>query len=211
MIQHKMNVESQQSTTNSLLLDERDVFMRGTTIVLKALSEDDVVKSGWYGWFNDEETTEFMQQRFFPNTLHNQLEFYRSTIAHLPTSTKVQVGILPYGTAMIVGVVSLSAIDFLNRKAEFAIIIGDKDVRGKGYGTEAAELILKHGFERLSLNKIYLGVHAGHKAAIRSYEKAGFKIDGVLREDILLGGRFYDTVQMSILARDWNQQRAKNL
>jgi ribosomal-protein-alanine N-acetyltransferase len=184
-----------------IFADKRDVFMRGEKIILKVLTEKDVQESGWYGWFNDAETTEFMQQRYFPNTLDKQLEFYRSDILH--SSTKVQLGILPYETPHIIGVVSLSGIDFVNRKAEFGIVIGDTSVRGKGYGTEACALIIKHGFERLSLNKITLGVHAAHKAAIRSYEKAGFRIDGVLREDVLLNGTFHDTVTMSILASEY--------
>ncbi len=186
-------------------LDERDIFIRGQNIVLKALSESDVLESGWYGWFNSEEATEFVQQRYFPNTLQKQMEFYRSGIAS--SSTKIQLGIVPHGMLTIVGVVSLSSIDFLNRKAEFGIMVGDKAARGKGYGTEACELILKHGFERLSLNKIYLGVHAEHQAAIRSYEKAGFRQDGLLREDVLMNGQYADTVIMSILASEFRNQQ----
>jgi [ribosomal protein S5]-alanine N-acetyltransferase len=185
----------------TLPIDERDIFIRGTTIMLKALSERDVQESGWYGWFNDAAATEFVQQRYFPNTLERQLEFYRTGIA--ASTTKIQLGILPTGANAIVGVVSLSGIDWMNRKAEFGIMIGEASARGKGYGTEACLLLVQHGFERLSLNKIYLGVHAAHTAAIRSYEKAGFRIDGVLRDDVLLNGVYADTVQMSMLAREF--------
>ncbi len=188
-------------------LDERDIFLRGTSIILKALSENDVLQSGWYGWFNSEEATEFVQQRYFPNTLQKQLDFYRSGIAN--SSTKIQLGIVPNGMDTIVGVVSLSNIDFLNRKAEFGIMIGDNAARGKGYGTEACLLIVKHGFERLSLNKIYLGVHAEHTAAIRSYEKVGFVQEGRLRQEMLTNGRYVDTVVMSILAEDFRGKTAE--
>lgn len=192
---------NQNAPNGTSSLDERDVFIRGNNIVLKALSERDVLESGWYGWFNSEEATEFVQQRYFPNTLQKQLEFYRSGIAN--SSTKIQLGIVPNGTNTIVGVVSLSGIDFLNRKAEFGIMIGDNAARGKGYGTEACRLIVTHAFKRLSLNKIYLGVHAEHTAAIHSYEKVGFVQEGRLREDILMNGRYVDTVIMSLLAKDF--------
>ncbi|MCS6808251.1 MAG: GNAT family protein [Bacteroidota bacterium] len=182
-------------------IDKRDIFIRGSKILLKALSEQDVYESGWYGWFNDEVATEFVQQHYFPNTVQKQLEFYRENIAR--SSTKIQLGIVPNGTATIVGVVSLSNIDFMNRKAEFGIMIGDASARGKGYGTEACFLMVKHGFERLSLNRIYLGVHAQHTAAIRSYEKVGFVREGILREDVLMNGRYIDTVIMSMLASDF--------
>jgi RimJ/RimL family protein N-acetyltransferase len=182
-------------------IDQRDIFIRGERILLTALSERDAQESGWYGWFNDAEATQFVQQRYFPNTLQKQLEYYRSSIAS--SSSKIQLGIVPKGGAEIVGVVSLSAIDFLNRKAEFGIMIGVKEARSQGYGSEACALMLRHGFEKLGLHKIYLGVHAEHAAAIRSYEKAGFRRDGVLREDAFINGKFADMVIMSVLAREF--------
>lgn len=182
-------------------VDERDIFIRGTLLYLTVLKEEDIHNSGWYGWFNNETTTEYMQQHVFPNTKEQQLNFYRSAIAN--SATKIQLGILPKRAESIIGVVSLSNIDLINRKAEFAIMIGESKVQGKGYGTEAAKLILKHGFERLGLHKIYLGVHGEHHAAIKSYQKSGFVVDGVLRDDIFLKGKFYHTVMMSITDQEW--------
>lgn len=183
------------------IMDPRDIFLEGETVALKALTEDDVRDSGWHGWFNNRETTAFMQQGYFPNTREAQLEFLKKEVLHNPG--KIQLGIVVKSEQRLIGVVSLSGIDFLNRKAEFAIVIGEKDCRGKEYGTEATRLILEHAFGKLSLNKVWLGVHAGHAAAIRTYEKAGFIPEGTLREEILHAGAYYNVVRMSILARDF--------
>ena len=61
-------------------------------------------------------------------------------------------------------------------------MIGDKHQWNKGLGTEAMELLLKHGFETLNLHRIYLKVFADNNGAIRSYEKAGFVHEARLRE-----------------------------
>jgi len=181
--------------------DPRDIFIEGKSIILKALSEDDVTNSGWYGWFNDAETTKFMQQRYFPNTLPAQLHFYKESI--LAAQNKIQLGILPKKEKQIIGVISLNDIDFVNRKAELAIVIGEKKFRGKGIGTEAMELLLNHAFKKLGLNRIWLGVPAEHKGAIRSYEKVGFAVEGVLKEDILLDGKYCDVTRMAILTKNF--------
>lgn len=189
------------NSTGEHNVEHYDTFLTGSNVILKSLSEEDVRSSGWYGWFNDPETTRYMQQGYFPNNIAKQLDYYRDHLLHAPN--KIQLGILPTGAKQIVGVISLSNIDFINRMAEFGIVIGEKEYRAKGFGSEAARLMLAHGFGKLSLNKIWLGVHAGHKQAIRSYEKTGFKVEGILREEILLDGVFHDRVMMSILAREF--------
>jgi RimJ/RimL family protein N-acetyltransferase len=183
------------------MIDKKDIFIKGNNIFLKILTENDVSDSGWFSWFNDEETTRFLQHRYFPNTIENQRTFYQQNIKN--TTNKIQLGIVPHSYDSIVGVVSLSNIDFLNRKAEFGIIIGESSFRGKGIGKEATSLILSHGFKKLNLNKIWLGVHSEHKQAIKCYERTGFKIDGILRDEIAESNTFYNTVNMSILAREY--------
>lgn len=171
------------------------------------MNEDDVLTSGWYGWFNDPEATRKVDQHRFPNSRQKQLEFYRSQISG--SSSKLQLGIVPTGTKKLVGVVSLSGIDWVSRKAEFAIMIGEAKWRGRGLGTEATRLILEHGFQRLNLHRIYLGVHAGHKAAIASYKRAGFKPEGVARDALYLDGKYHDVIQMGVLAREFGSKKTR--
>lgn len=186
-------------------MDSRDIFIQGKNVILKALSEEDVTHSGWYGWFNDAETTRFMQQRYFPNTVQKQLKHLQDAI--LAASDKIQLGILPTGEKQIIGVISLNTIDFLNRRAEISIIIGEKKFLGRGLGTEAIKLLLGHAFGRLNLHKVGLGVLSGHTAAIRSYEKAGFVIEGILKDEVLLDGQYHDVTRMGVLAEDFRTGR----
>lgn len=112
----------------------------------------------------------------------------------------VQFIIIDNDSNKAVGSTYLRDIDTNNKKAEFGIFIGEDDARGKGIGTTATKLIIDYGFKELKLNKIFLRVFSNNKAAIKAYEKAGFKYEGTAKEDILLpNGQYQDIVFMAII------------
>lgn len=102
-------------------------------------------------------------------------------------------------TGRPVGSVYFRDIDKECRKAEYGIFIGEDDATGKGYGSEAAELAVRFGFEELGLHKIFLRVFADNPAAIRSYEKAGFTKEGYFKDEVCIEGKYRDLVFMSLI------------
>lgn len=91
-----------------------------------------------------------------------------------------------------IGNVWLWAIDRRHRKAELRIVIGDPAARGRGLGAEAIELACRHGFDHLGLHRIYAYVLGINPGARRAFERAGFVLEGTLREDRWAGDRFTD-------------------
>ncbi|MRH43245.1 GNAT family N-acetyltransferase [Aquibacillus halophilus] len=102
-----------------------------------------------------------------------------------------------------IGWVDLKNIDKLNKHAELGIAIGDKSYWGKGFGLAAMEEMLLWGFNELELNKIWLRVEVDNEKAIKSYKRAGYVEEGILRQDRLRNGEFIDRLRMSILKRDF--------
>lgn len=100
-----------------------------------------------------------------------------------------------------VGSVFLRDIDNKNKKAEYGIFIGEDSARGKGIGTEAAKLICEYGFKELGLNRIFLRAFSHNIQAIASYTKAGFMLEGILKDDIYGDGKYYDIVIMAQLKK----------
>ena len=82
-----------------------------------------------------------------------------------------------------IGSVYFRDIDKTKKEAEYGIFIGEDHAIGKGYGNETAKLALKYAFETMGLKRIFLRVFADNKAAIKSYENAGFKL--MNREEII--------------------------
>jgi diamine N-acetyltransferase len=80
-----------------------------------------------------------------------------------------------------IGNIQLTDINEVN--AQFHIFIGDKQFWGKGIATNATKQLIKYAKEELKLNNIYLYVNPLNKAAIKVYEKIGFK---KVSEDIIM-------------------------
>jgi RimJ/RimL family protein N-acetyltransferase len=102
-----------------------------------------------------------------------------------------------------IGNTDLHNIEPVTNAAEFGIMIGNKDFWHKGLGQETTRLMLKHGFEDLNLNRIYLYVFAENLRAIKTYESAGYIKEGVLRQAMYKNGLYNDIVVMSVLHSEW--------
>lgn len=107
------------------------------------------------------------------------------------------------------GSIGLMNIDVRNRDAELGILIGRPDDWGKGYGTEAALLMLRHGFEEMNLHRIHLRVYDYNERGIKSYLKLGFKEEGRLREALFRHGGWHDVVLMGILADEFFEKHGR--
>jgi diamine N-acetyltransferase len=110
-----------------------------------------------------------------------------------------------------IGATDLREINLEDGHAAFGIVIGEKGEWNRGYGTEALIAICDFGFGQLRLERIELDVYVDNARARRSYEKAGFQVEGTLRHAHFADGRFTDVVRMSMLRDEWiAQERPKS-
>lgn len=101
-----------------------------------------------------------------------------------------------------VGIVELVEIDYIHRNCEFQIIVAPTH-QGRGYAGVATHKVLMHAFGVLNLHKVYLLVDTDNHAAVHIYEKTGFVVEGVLREEYFAAGRYRDATRMGIFQRDF--------
>lgn len=102
-----------------------------------------------------------------------------------------------------IGGVNLHNYNAAHRRAELGIMIGESDLRGKGYGTEAVQLMCDYGFNAMGLNSIMLITTAYNIAGQKAYEKAGFKEIGRRREARWFAGKYWDDIYYDILASEF--------
>ncbi len=105
----------------------------------------------------------------------------------------------------LIGETGLESPMWSNGDAYVGIGLGEQDCWGKGYGTDAMRLILKYAFTELNLFRVSLNVFEYNPRAIRSYEKAGFKHEGRIREFLHKDGKYYDLIYMGILRSEWQE------
>lgn len=103
----------------------------------------------------------------------------------------------------LIGDIGVWIESWAHREGWVGIGIGERDYWGNGYGTDAMRVMLRFAFAELNLQRVSLGVYAYNPRAQRSYEKAGFRHEGVVRGDCHRDGRHWDSVFMGILRDDW--------
>ncbi|MGH1550045.1 GNAT family N-acetyltransferase [Leifsonia poae] len=100
-----------------------------------------------------------------------------------------------------VGEIVLNELDEANASMNVRIALAAGQP-GRGYGTEAMIVVLDHAFGAIGLHRVQLDVYAFNPRAIRSYEKAGFTVEGRQRDTLYWDGEWTDSVLMSVLADD---------
>lgn len=103
------------------------------------------------------------------------------------------------GEGTPVGSVYIRDIDEKHNKAEYGIFIGEDSFRGMGIGSETARLMVEYCFRIRKLHRLFLRVFADNEQAIRSYEKAGFVREALLRDDVCIDGVYRDIVLMGLI------------
>lgn len=174
-------------------------LFKSSRIQLTSLSAADAGK--YVKWGEDDEylrnlDTDYVRPR-------NE-DFYKSQIQSFAAAPGIiEFGIYALEEKELIGFISLFSIEWNNRLATLAVGIGDANFRGKGFGSEAIQLVLNYAFNELNLNKVVLDVISNNEGAISSYRKNGFIVEGTARESILRDGNKYDKIYMGILKREW--------
>lgn len=105
----------------------------------------------------------------------------------------------------VIGMLDLSGINWTARDAWLSVGIGEPEYWGKGYGTDAVNLLLRFAFEQLNLERVSLTVFEYNERAIRSYEKLGFKLEGRQRQLLNRFDRRWDMLYMGVLREEWEE------
>jgi RimJ/RimL family protein N-acetyltransferase len=101
-----------------------------------------------------------------------------------------------------VGNIWLWDINTLDRKAEVRILFGDEASRGRGYGREAIALLADLAFDTMNIHRLYAYVFSFNPRAKRAFETAGFRSEGILRQDRRVGDEYVDVDLLARLASD---------
>jgi RimJ/RimL family protein N-acetyltransferase len=116
----------------------------------------------------------------------------------LLTSPDHHVGIITLRDGLPVGAIAYLNHDREQHKAELRKLIGVASMRGFGLGKEASRLWIRYGAIGLRLKKIYLDTLETNLHNIRINEDLGFKVEGILRNEILLDGQYRDVLRMGL-------------
>lgn len=167
-------------------------------------------------WFHDPETTRFNSYGLFPYTPAAMRNFV-STIENgdpnkIVWAIEIRVGQLACAPGAIpgplppvvptwrhVGNCSLQMINWINRSAEFAVVIGEAEARGHGVGKKVCKWLIQHAFIKLNLNRVWTGTVATNMAMRKTAVACGMRQEGTFCEGMFLNGRYEDVIAFGIL------------
>lgn len=174
-------------------------MLYGKGLRLRAIEREDIPR--FVRWLNDPEVRQFLlmheplsrakEERWFEEQLSRSSELILAIEVQLKDEW------------VHIGNIGLHRIDLKNRTAVLGIVIGEKELWGKGYGREAIRVLLRYAFFELGLNRVELETFAFNERAWRCYRAVGFKEVGVRRQAFFRNGAFHDVIVMDLLAQEF--------
>ena len=180
--------------------EKRHYFYIGNNIKLRGIEKKDYTGS-MYKWANDPEFNQYLSHGIKPTTKEMMAELYEDLIC----KENYIFAIIDKKTDKTIGIVGMHHPNWQIRSAEYTIHVGEKEFWGKGCASEATDFILCYGFETLNLNKVWLGVNEENKKAFNFYKKKGFVKEGKLREEIFCLNKYFNSIRMSILKKEYEK------
>ena len=176
-------------------------MLKGNSVLLRPVKRSDI--SYFLRWFNDPEIVQYIGM-YLPMTEMAEekwIEELGTTRARsdAPFVIEVKVG----ASTKTIGTCGLHGINSKDNHATFGIVIGEKDYWSKGYGVEAARLLINHGFQQLNLHRISSGAVAFNERSIKFHKKIGFREEGRLRQATFKNGQYHDLVEFGLLREEW--------
>jgi RimJ/RimL family protein N-acetyltransferase len=176
-------------------------MLKGEKVILRPVRRSDI--EYFLKWFNDPEVLQYLKM-YLPMTEMAEEKFIENLgSAGVATSIVLVIEVIDEKNNKPIGNTALSHIHPKDHHAVFGIVIGEKDYWSKGYGTEAARLIIRYGFDQLNLHRINSSAISFNERSIRLHKRVGFTEEGRQRETDFKNGRYHDHVIFGLLRTEW--------
>lgn len=177
---------------------ERVPFIKGERIDLVPMSKENAKLR--YKWVNDQSVRIYSR-----NEVPHTLEEIKKWSERSQEGVKEHIGFELWHKKdqKTIGNGGLSRIDYIARKANAWMVIGEKDYWSEGLGTEAMKLILDYAFKEVNLHKVYAGIFEPNIGSWSCAQKLGFKLEGRLKNAIYVNGKYHDARKYAMFKKDW--------
>ena len=187
------------------MIKKKLTFLIGNLIYLRPLIESDI-EGNYIKWLNDQEVLKFNSHGRFPMTYYKLLEYVKSSTQ----SNQILVfAIIDIRTESHIGNISLQSINWVDRNAEIAFLLGEKEFWSQGIMYDAGKLLINHAFNSLNLYRIYCGTSSNNFGMQRLALKLGMNKEGERKGAIYNNGNYYSIFEYGILKN--NKDEDNNL
>lgn len=181
-------------------------MLTSSRIILRPLHESDI-NIIYLAWLNDPKVNSCLETRFVPQSLDSIRSYWHD---HRDDVNSPWFAMQVADNGLHIGNIKLGPINWLHRRADISLFIGNRDFWGKGYAAEAISLISQWAFQELDLKKLTAGIYSANMASRRSFEKAGYELEATLKEEFFYRGKHIDAWRMCLLRENWNPPASLN-
>ena len=154
-------------------------------------------------WHNDPEIRRAARLGELPVTFTKEEDDIR--IAK-QTSDEIYLMIIDKSREKAIGFIRLNFIDNVSRNMWLRMIIGDANARGKKLAEDALRCALNWLFSEQNVHRVTLETYETNERAISFFKKLGFVQEGILREALYVGGKYYNIVTLGLLNREFKKE-----
>lgn len=152
-------------------------------------------------WANDPGIQSGLGGWHFPSSAEDQRKWYAS----FSLGSKDQRFAIETEEHGLIGTANLVDLDWKNRNAFHGLLLGNKDIRGRGYGVDVVLAIMRYAFDELGLHRLDGSMIAYNEASLKLYiGKCGWKEEGRQRDWYFRGGRCWDRILVGITRQDYH-------
>ncbi|KKN12679.1 hypothetical protein LCGC14_1014060 [marine sediment metagenome] len=171
--------------------------IEGKTIILRAIEEDDL--EILHRWANDPKTQDMIGNLHFPSSM----DFHKMWFQNLKSDQLNQRFAIEAPDVGIIGISSIIQIDWRNNHAWHGIMLGDANIRGKGYGIDSVMATMRYAFDELHLERLDGSIIEYNTISFSFYSKLGWKEEGRRRNYYFRRGRYWDQIVVGITKQDY--------
>lgn len=172
--------------------------IKGNKITLRAIEQDDLLLL--HKWANDPEIQHGLGGWHFPSSMDDQKNWFATLSVN---SLNQRFAIITPDLGLI-GTANLVNIDWKNKNAFHGMLLGEKNIRGKGYGVDTVMAIMRFAFEEMGLERLDGSIIEYNVASLKMYvEKCGWKEEGRQRNWYFRNNKFWDRIIVGITKSDY--------
>ncbi|MBD3196332.1 MAG: GNAT family N-acetyltransferase [Candidatus Lokiarchaeota archaeon] len=109
-----------------------------------------------------------------------------------------------------IGDAGFNKIEWIDKRGDIGLAIGEPEYWRQGYATEATELLLRYAFNELNLNKITATIYSPNIGSYICAEKVGLKLEARLEKDAYIEGKYVDNLIYRIFKDEWIEKNKTN-
>jgi len=174
------------------------MFFELENVYLRELRKSDL-EANWFQWFNDNNITKYQDKGTFPNSIEKQTDYYEYLLS---SKSDIVFAIIDKTSDEHIGNIGVHNIDYIHRRCEIGIIIGENKYRGKGIAKLCIDKVKSYVFDTLNLRRITVFIMHENIASIKAFESCGFLKEGTMKEHFYKNGKYLDSIIYSLIKKE---------